>query len=364
MSYQIRPATESDNAAILALLQGTPQQGAVTLNFERSPDYFRGARVACEQPDVWVAEARDAPGKVGAVYNVGWRHVWINGEVRPIRYAHDLRIAPEFRNGLILQRLFRHLRKQLSDGEWMQTTVLQDNQASLGTVASGRAGLPTYYPAGTIETSMLYTRQRVSRLPADISIRQSGSADLPEIAALLKTQGQEKQFFPYWDVNRVHGDEYCYGLNASSFLLLRVRGELKGVLGFWDQKPIKQTRVLGYARGMGMMRHLYNTHSVLRGGMRLPAPGGVLSYLSLHSLIVSNDDPELLRLLLDHAVTFFHGRYDALICGFFQQDPLAKVAERYRRRRLLSEHFLVSYDGDPRSTLDMQRPWYVEVARL
>ncbi|MZR64032.1 hypothetical protein [Alcanivorax sp. DP30] len=364
MSYQIRPARQEDNAAILALLQGTPQPGAVTLNFERNPDYFRGAKVACEQPDVWVAEARDAPGKVGAVYNVGWRHVWINGEVRPIRYAHDLRIAPEFRNGMILHRMFRHLRKQLAEGEWMQTTVLRDNQASLATVASGRAGLPVYYPAGTIETSMLYTRQRYPRLPADTSIRQSGSSDLPEIAALLKREGRKKQFFPYWDVNRVHGDEYCFGLNASSFLLLRIGGELKGVLGFWDQKPIKQTRVLGYARGMGVMRHLYNTHSVLRGGMRLPPAGGVLSYLSLHSLIVANDDPDLLRLLMDYAVAYFHGRYDALICGFFQQDPLAGVAARYRRRLLLSEHFLVSYDGDPRGALDGERPWYVEVARL
>jgi hypothetical protein len=364
VSYHIRPACDADNGAILALLQGTPQQGVITLNFERQPDYFRGARVTCEQPDVWVAAPRNAEGTVGAVYNVGWRNQWINGQVRSIRYAHDLRIAPECRNGMILHRLFRHLRKQLAAGEWMQTTVLSGNQASLSTVASGRAGLPVYYPAGTIETSMLYTRSRRAKLPADVAIRQSTVEDLPQIAALLKKVGQQKQFFPSWDLGRLAEDDYCYGLSPNHFLGLWVGGQLKGVVGFWDQKEIKQTRVLGYNRGMGLLRPLYNAHSMLRGGMRLPAPGGVLSYLTLHSVAVENDDPELLRLLLDYAVSYFHGEYDALVCGFFSNDPLAQLAAKYRRQLLLSEHFLVSFDGDPREQLDSHRPWYVEVARL
>ncbi|MCG8394402.1 MAG: hypothetical protein MI745_15085 [Pseudomonadales bacterium] len=363
MSYQIRPARETDNGAILSLLQGTPQKGAVTLNFERNPDYFRGARVTCEEPDVWVAEPHDQIGKVSAVYNVGWRHVWVNGQVKPVRYAHDLRIDPQYRNGMILHRLFRQLRRQLAEGEWMQTTVLRDNNASLSTVASGRAGLPSYYPAGEIQTSLLYTRSRRQRQPADVTIRRTGEEDLADIARLIAREGASKQFFPYWDVARVRGDAYCYGLSPNHFLGLWVKGELKGVLGFWDQQGIKQTRVLGYARGMGLMRHLYNTHSLLRGGMKLPAPGGVLSYLTLHSVAVENNDPDLLRLLLDDAVNRFQGRYDALVCGFFTQDPLARVPARYRRRLLLSDHFLVSYDGDPREQLDGRLP-YVEVARL
>jgi len=264
---------------------------------------------------------------------------------------------------MILHRLFRQLRKQLEDGEWMQTTVLRDNMASLSTVASGRAGLPTYYPSGTIETSMLYTRARPRKLPDDVVIRQTGEADLDAISQLLRYQGAQKQFFPYWDVSRVRGDAYCYGLSPRNFIGLWIAGTLKGLIGFWDQQGIKQTRVLGYARGMGVMRHLYNTHSLLRGGMKLPAPGGVLSYLTLHSLVVEDNRPELLRLLLDDAISRFHGHYDALVCGFFAQDPLARVPASYRRRLLLSDHFLVSYDGDPRDQLDGRLP-YVEVARL
>ena len=91
-----------------------------------------------------------------------------------------------------------------------------------------------YYPAGTIETSMLYTRARKARLPADITLRQTNEVDLPEMATLLNRQGRQKQFFPYWDVQRVRGDDY-FTAWAWHFRACG-QGEL-GLLGFWDRKP-------------------------------------------------------------------------------------------------------------------------------
>lgn len=364
MSHRIRRAEPRDNAGILALLENTPQQGAVSLNFERRPDYFLGARVTCEEPDVWVAERRDDPQRIEAVYNVGRRRVWVNGEVRWVRYAHDLRIAADCGNGMLLPRLFRQLRAMLEPGEWMQTVILRDNHASLGTVASGRAGLPHYYPCGTIETSLIYTRAHRRRPPVGITVRRTGPSDLPAMAALLRREGAHKQFFPHWEPDRLDGDGYYHGLDASSFLGVWEGDRLRGLLGFWDQKRIKQTRVLGYRGGLQWLRHLYNLHSRVRGGFRLPEPGGYLSYLTLHSALVEANEPHWLRWLLDHAVQAFHARYDALVCGFFASDPLSRVPARYRRQVLHSDHFLVSYDGDPRGALNDDRIPYVDVARL
>lgn len=353
MSHRIRPARPDDNSAILALLESTPQQGAVSLNFERQPDYFRGALASCEEPDVWVACPKDADDCVDGVYNVGWRRLWVNGQVEKVRYAHDLRIAPRCRNGLLLHRMFRQLRRQLAPGEWMRTVILRDNEASLGSVASGRAGLPVYYPCGTIETSLIYTRRHDRRPPKGVTVRKAEPADLPAMQALLAEEGARKQFFPYLE-----------SLDVSGFLVAWRGARLVGMLGFWDQKDIKQTRVLGYRGGLAWMRRIYNLHSQVRGGFRLPPPGGYLSYLTLHTTVVADNDPRWLHCLLDQAVALFHGDYDALVCGFFSEDPLAEVPARYRRQRLYSDHFLVSYDGDPRPRLDARRLPYVDVARL
>jgi len=364
MSHRIRRAEAHDNDGILSLLESTPQWGAVSLNFERRPDYFCGARITCEEPDVWVAETRCEPRRIEAVYNVGRRRIWVNGQVAWIRYAHDLRIAPDCRNGMLLHRLFRQLRGMLEPGEWMQTVILRDNATSLATVASGRAGLPGYYPYGTIETSLIYTRAARRPPPVGVFVRRTTKADLPAIAELLREEGAHKQFSPHWQTARLGSDDYYLGLDASDFLGVWEGDRLRGLLGLWDQKRIKQTRVLGYRGGLRWLRHLYNLHSRVRGGFRLPAPGGYLCYLTLHAVLAKDNDPRWLQWLLDHAVHAFHGQYDALLCGFFASDPLSRVPARYRRQLLYSDHFLVSYDGDPRGGLNDDRVPYVDVARL
>ena len=160
MSYHIRPSTPDDNAAILDLVARTPQQGLLQLNFERDPDFYMGAFVSCEEPDVWVAEHSSVPGRVVAVINIGARTVYVNGMPQRMRYGHDLRIEPEHRGGMLLHRIFRRLKTVLAPGEWMQTVILDGNDASLSTVGSGRAGMPTYYPHGSIETHLLFTSGR------------------------------------------------------------------------------------------------------------------------------------------------------------------------------------------------------------
>jgi hypothetical protein len=365
VSWQIRRATYEDSESILGLIERTPQPGAVTLNFERRPDFFIGAKVTCEQPDVWVAEKTGDDQPLKAVFNIGWRRVWVDGESHRLRYAHDLRIEPEMRGGMLLHRMFRKLRRIMEPGEWMQTVILDENRASMETVGSGRAGLPTYYPYGRIETSLIYTRRKGVTLPVGVGIRQATDSDLQPLRDFLKSCGGNKQFFPVYDLEGL-GDMQGYypGLSASDFIIAEDHRGILGVLGTWDQKGFKQTRVVRYAPGLGVLRHLYNFHSLLRGGMLLPPAGGTFSYLALHSIAIRGNDPEILRLMLDYCVGHFSERYDALTCGFFTSDPLSQVPGRYRRQVLHSSHYLVSFDGDPRERLDAGRIPYVDVARL
>lgn len=366
MSGRIRRATPADGDAILALIEGTSQPGAVTLNFERRPDFFAGAGVSCESPDIWVAESERADGAaLDAVVNIGWRRVFVDGVVQPLRYAHDMRIAPEARGGLLLHRLFRTLRAVLDTSEWMQTVILDENEESVKTIGSGRAGLPTYYPFGHIETSLIYTRSGRYKPSSSVRIRFAEEADRAELRAFWQREGGAKQFFPWYDLEGLDDEDgYYRGLSIDSFVLAEDADGIAGVVGIWDQKGFKQTRVIRYAPGLLVLRHLYNAFSWLLGGMYLPRAGNCFSYYALHSIAVRNNDPDLLRLLLDFCVHHLSDVCDALVCGFFNTDPLSEVPAGYRRRVLHSRHFLVSYDGDPRERIDTDRVPYVDVARL
>jgi len=360
MRYLIRPATPADDAGILALVDATPQPGRVLLNFERRPAFLHGSGVSCETPEVWIAG--DEQGTVIAVFNVGCRRLLVNGAVRTVRYAHDLRLAPAWRGSTLRVRLFRQLRQILRSGEWMQTVILSDNSASLETVGSGRAGLPVYYPCGEIETSLLFNGHR--RRAHGYRITQASVEDLPLMQAWLDEHGPRRQFFPRYTLSDlIAGHDYYRGLSVQDFWLAWRGSELVGMTGTWCQKGFKQTRVLRYPFALGGLRHLLNLYSRLRGGLHLPAAGGTLKYRLLHSTLVRDDDPAVLDALLQPLVERARRDRCALSAGFFLQDPLREALSGYRRQRLASRHFLVSYEQDPRPLLDGRLP-YVEVARL
>lgn len=362
MGALIRPATREDGPRILDLLRRTPQQGLLTLRFERDPDFFLGAWVTCEEPDVWVAE-QDA--ELQAVFNIGRRTVFVNGEPRQVRYAHDLRIDDRARGGLLLHRMFRRLREMLQPGEWMQTVILDGNEASLSTVGSGRAGLPVYYPCGEITTSLLpvLQRRRAVSLPG-VEIRRASAADLADLEAFVLREGARRQFFPCYRLSRLlDEDRYFCGLRPESFLLARRAGVLVGVMGDWDQSAFRKTRVLAYPGLLRWLRHGYNAHCALAGGLRLPPAGGCLRYRNVQCVLVQDDDADVFGALLDRLLAD-NRDCDALVLGLFDIDPLQAALRQYRRRELRSRHFLVSYDGDPRPALDARLRPAIEIARL
>ena len=362
MRYLIRPAREEDNAGILALIAATPQPGRVLLNFERQPAFVYGSQVNGETPDNWVVESAEEPGRIIGIFAVGRRRLFINGRVTTIRYANDLRVAPEYRGSRLLLNMARKLGELMQQGEWMQTVVLTDNNASMQTVASGRAGLPTYHPCGDIQTSMLFSAPM--RRHQGLRISQATENELPLMQQWIDENAPRRQFFPCYRLDGLRtGDPFYRGLRIDDYWLAWRGSELVGMAGAWNQKSFKQTRVLAYPRGLGWLRHLYNLYVALRGGIRLPPPGGALNYLTLHSMLVEDDRPDILDALLNTMSRAYLRRFGTLVAGFFDSDPLIETMQGYRRQVLHSRQFLVSYDDNPCASLDGRLP-YVEVARL
>ncbi|WAJ36961.1 hypothetical protein OU800_20510 [Pseudomonas sp. GOM7] len=360
----VRPARPDDNAALLDLLRRTPQMGSVTLTFEREPDFFSGALVACEAPQVLVAEHGERPGHLLGMVDIGQRQQYINGQPCRVGYLHDLRIAAEGRGGRVLGALFRAIATAMqTPGSWMEAVILEDNLIPLGIVGRGRAGLPNFYPNGRITTSLLPGRQSRRHADSGLQIRAASAADAQAMQQLWQ-QAASRQGFPVYEIEALlAGSPYYLGLRIEDYWLACLDGQVVGVVGVWKQKAFKQTRVARYSPWLAALRTPYNLYSRLFGGLHLPAVGDTFDYLHLHGLSVRNDDPLVFQALLEHVLAHQVQPRQSLVCGFFDDDPLAQVVSRYRRQTLHSRHFLLSYDHDPRPA-QAHGHRHVEIARL
>ncbi|MEE4251184.1 MAG: hypothetical protein V2I38_11395 [Alcanivoracaceae bacterium] len=353
-------AGAADGQDILQLFRTTPQRGKVVLNFEREPDYFLGGSVICEKPEVHIA--RNASGELLMLYGIGSRTMYVNGEPRTVRYAHDLRIAERARGGRLILRMAKHVGQLLAVDDLVQTVILSDNTDSMNSVASGRAGLPTYYPCGDIETSLLFRVPEIRK--TSLVLRPATMADLIAMQEFHDHHAPRRQFYPRYQFSGlVDGHPYFNGLAVGDYWLALDGSEIVGMAALWDQKPFKQTRVVSYPVGLSWFRHVWNLWSRLFGGLRLPAAGGMIRYLMLHSVLIRDEDPAVLRALLGEMSRSAADSGAAISAGFFVDDPLRDAVKGCRRQTMHSRHYLIGYHGDPRDQLD-QRPGYIELARL
>jgi predicted DNA-binding protein YlxM (UPF0122 family) len=362
--FQIRRAEQQDSAALLTLINDTPQQGSISLNFERTPNFFHATETTTSEPEVWLMEDLTEQ-RLAASFSIGKRSVYVNGEKQLTRYGNDLRIHQDYKGGRTLFRLFKKYRELMQD-EWMQTVILEENKASIDTVGSGRLSLPNYHEAGKLVTHMIALNQKVS--PARHTIRRADANDINLMQEFFDKNSKKKQFYPCYDFSKVDSDNSYYrNLNLNNYYLCLNDQELVAVAGVWDQKEFKQTRFLSYHGNMKILRHISNLSSKLFGGLNLPAPGSLGNYISMHSVLCKDNDPVLLKSLVAQIMSDYRGSaYDALILGFDQDDALHQGVDKLKRHSLISNHYLASYGEQPEILNHPSAPslMYLEPCRL
>ncbi|MDX1589266.1 MAG: hypothetical protein R3296_10020 [Oleiphilaceae bacterium] len=370
MKFQVRPAEAGDNEKILRLLANNPQSGSVSLAFERSPDYFNGAHVSCEHPDVYVLTPQPGQGqaedRILGIFNIGHRRLYVDGQPRKVHYVHDVRLEPDVRGGEALMACYDEAREQLCHDDLAQTVVLSDNIPVLRAISKKREGLPDIFSTADIETSLISGLNTQARGCSGLHIRQANRLDIPRMQALVEEEGARRQFFPCYDFQALlSGDPYYFGLRVEDYWLAFDGEALKGMVAVWDQKEIRQTRVVRYSPMIALARPFYNLWCRFSGAMQLPPSGQCFDYLMLHTVLIRDHEPLVLRDLLGHLQQRYRRDYHAMVCGLCTVDPLREALKGFTRRTLMSYQFLGDWHGrDPRENLDSHRIPFAEVARL
>lgn len=346
-------ANPADDSALRRILRKSPMPGAITLGFEREPNYFQAAYL--EGPFHQTIAARDpASGQVVGMGSRTVRQAYINGAAQPVGYMSQLRVDPGYPWGAALGRIiargFDFYRQLHQDGQasFYLMSIIAGNTPALRLLQAGLPGYPTLAPYTQLHTFVFSVGRRRPEisLPVGLRIERGCRALLPAIVDCLQRNGARRQFAPYWDLHTLCHPEHTPGLQPGDFIVA-LKGEcVVGCLARWDQQSMKQTVVRGYSKPVAHCRRLLNLLAAVGGWPLLPPPNTSLRHCYASHLAVDEDDPRLcsalVRTLCNCAVT---SEYSYFMLGLAADDPLCQVLKRtYRHLIYRSQLYLAAWE--------------------
>ncbi len=344
--FEFSLATPGDEPGLRELAGAVPMQGTIRFVFDRSPDYFASLRPEGRHAEVLVG--RDvSSGRLAMIGNRSIRPMWVNGTVAPVGYLGGLRISPETQRGVVLARAGRFLRERHSDGQtdFYLCVVMEDNRPALELLQSGRCGLPRCQDLGRFCDMAVGLRSGRRRIPARLQLRPATPADLPALIAFLRHEGSKQQFFPVFEAEDFGGNHGLLpGLAWEDIILAWQGSELIGTAAAWDQRSFRRWRVAGYAPWFRPLRPLLNFVAAFRGFPRLPAPGVLPDYFVLSLVCIRDHDVQVFRALLDEIIGRHQDRFDFLLAGLHERDPLLPELQARRHIAIPSRLLAVAWD--------------------
>lgn len=376
MAFSISPYTSSDNEGAKALCR-IPVSGNIVLSLEREPDYLAGAYLQCEQPEVYVCRETET-GRVCGLFNIGFRRVFVNGELKQQRYFSDLRIDPDFQKSRLFYQIIRFVTSNglIPKGQDVaQTIVFTDNAVFQNMIQKRKnnSRFPSYHFASDYLTQIIALSKRnpfprpPSRefgMQAQYKIRKATKNDASMMQSFLEQHAPQKQGYPYYNYNTITST-YYQGLKINDYYLAFESEKLVGFCAVWHQKEIKQTRIVGYSPLFSFARPFANFFSKLTGGFQLPPKGSVLNYFYIHNILIEGNNPRVFEALLHHITDDYRQRdFHYFMVGLCANDALLSIFEKIKNKRTIEGKLYWVNDGTlPSSFLD-NRQIYVEIGRI
>jgi len=365
--FQFALAQSHDDAELRSFLVNNPVPGNIEVTFEREPNFFAGSEIRGSFNQT-IAVRDLQKNKIVGIASRSVAKAFVNGAPIELGYLSDLRLSPDYRSGSLLARGYRFLKELHSDGRAMlyTTAIFAENSRALATLTAGRAGLPTYHPMGCLDCSGINLGRTKPPFNANCDIERGSLVLLPQIVDCLNHNNARKQFAPFHACEDfLPGGRWCDFNVSDSYVALR-DSRVVGVIGQWNQRSFKQTRVIRFSGPLRWLAPMAKmTHPILRG-RRFPEVGEELRSFYVSFVAVDNDDVSVFRALL-RALYSDAAAGDAMfaLTSLHQEHPLRAALADYSLTPFCAQIFCVCYSEGERafSNLDNRIP-YMEAATL
>ncbi len=362
-------ARAEDDADLLNLLRENPMAGEIQVTLEREPSIFLAARIEGENHQIVVARD-ESSGQILGMGSRSVRTACVNGHPLRLGYLSQLRTASSLRGRRQLLTSGYALVRQLhEDGQapFYFTTIVADNRPARRLLEAGLEGLPRYRSLEPFVTLILPVTRKHGPVGTGLTLQRGDECNLQEIVDCLQRNARRHQFASYWRAEDLLSRERTRGLRLNDLFLARRDETVVGCIALWDQSECKQTVVRGYSRRLRILRPLLNLSAPWIGRPKLPPLGVALRNAFISHVAIDEDEPEVLLELLTAAYNeSVEHRYDYLMLGFAERNPLAAaVKQAFPYREYVSILYVVHWEdgAEAASAVDDRMP-HPEVATL
>ncbi len=313
--------SEVHDEACRSILRESPMGENVRLSFRREPSFFPAEKIANTWSQLVVLHDDEKDKVLGFGVRSG-RPYWLNGQAVELGYISQLRLIPEFRNGLYLAkgyRKFKELHEQDRKVPFYITTVLSDNETARLSLESKRVGLPTYKPLDELHSHFFIAQRSPLK-----SAETTNQADVRDVLTHYNEEVLGGSLATRYDENTMSWmsmvDHEAVIVHTSTFTA-------KAMLV--DFSKVKQVVIDGYSMPYSVITGLARVTASFLGIVPPPKVGSHLKSLYLTAVSISGDRERGFQALLQHARDrAFQKDCHGVVCGLSSQSSFNKYANR------------------------------------
>lgn len=363
--FEIVEATIDDNESLCRLM-AVPMKGKIHLSKNRMPDYFKGAKIQNTNTTTFVCKDK-FNDKLCAVLSIGKRLIYLNGKLKSIQYASDLRIDKDYQSTEVLLIL---LNKFIDPNHLYlaQGVVISDNKRMLRLIekVNQKKNSTYFHFLGLYNSYIQPVNRRINAIKqSSLNINKASSKDIPALQNYFNKQAPLHQFYPHYEFKNLSDDYYC-DLNVDNFIIAKEQNTIVGIIGIWDLNKISKNIVVGYDFPYNILRPTINVinHKLL-GGIKLPKTGARLRTLYLHTILIKKNNIEVFKKLLHHVNKIAYNRkFDNLAIGLSEFSPFDKVLKSFKNNyQIPANYYLINTEPNTKCGYE-GKEFYLELARL
>jgi ribosomal protein S18 acetylase RimI-like enzyme len=305
-----RLATEEDNQQLIELTASTGMMGETTLRIDRRPDFFSLLKMRGETK---VFVALDGDTIIGSLC-VTLQQVYVGGQVFPLQYIGDFKVAGSHRNkGIGLQLCNDMADHVISVGADLAFLNVSKGNTKPISFFKNRPGVPDFENIGIFNIHQFIGKKKKALHPR-YKIESAPVTD--ELIRFLNVQ------YSKYELGSVITKEK---LEGTDIFIARQENNITAAMCLIDTMHVKQNVVMKLSWKMKWLLKVINAFSSITGISKMPLLNEPVRMMYIKYLAVNTHEKQLVKLLVNHARNMVYKKsYSFVSIGLHEKDSLNK----------------------------------------